>query len=118
MACAINHNLKSVILDGRVKLCYYTKAAGVVEQADTRDLKSLAVKSVPVRSRSPAPKKKHPIGVLFLWYREVTGIEPIQMQMPGGHLLAAGLDGGNTMIKSIPSPAHPPSGCFFFGIGK
>ena len=29
--------------------------AGVVEQADTRDLKSLAVKSVPVRSRSAAP---------------------------------------------------------------
>ena len=99
-------------------MCYYTEAAGVVEQADTRDLKSLAAKSVPVRSRSPAPKKKHPIGVLFLWYRKVTGIEPIQMQMPGGHLLAAGLDGGNTMIKSIPSPAHPPSGCFFFGIGK
>ena len=33
------------------------KDAGVVEQADTRDLKSLAVKSVPVRSRSPAPEK-------------------------------------------------------------
>ena len=24
------------------------------------------------------------------------------MQMSGGHLLAAGLDGGNTMIKSSP----------------
>ena len=28
----------------------------MVEQADTRDLKSLALKSVPVRSRSPAPE--------------------------------------------------------------
>ena len=34
--------------------------AGVVEQADTRDLKSLAVKSVPVRSRSPAPNQYNP----------------------------------------------------------
>jgi hypothetical protein len=43
------------------------------------------------------------------------------MQMPGGHLLAAGLDGGNTMIKSIPTPAlqiNTPSGCFLFGIEK
>jgi hypothetical protein len=51
----------------------------------------------------------------------MTGIEPIQMQMPGGHLLAAGLDGGNTTIKSIPSPAPQiitPSGCFLFGIER
>ena len=34
--------------------------AGVVEQADTRDLKSLALKSVPVRSRSAAPNKYNP----------------------------------------------------------
>ena len=34
--------------------------AGVVEQADTRDLKSLALKSVPVRSRSPAPNQYNP----------------------------------------------------------
>ena len=30
--------------------------AGVAEQADARDLKSLGVKPVPVRSRSPAPR--------------------------------------------------------------
>ena len=35
-------------------------AAGVVEQADTRDLKSLGVKSVPVRVRLPAPKQYNP----------------------------------------------------------
>ena len=43
----------------------YGSIAGVVEQADTRDLKSLGVKSVPVRSRSPAPKKNTPYGVFF-----------------------------------------------------
>jgi len=26
------------------------------------------------------------------------GLEPIYKQMPGGHLLAAGLDGGNTIM--------------------
>ena len=50
-------------------------------------------------------KKKHSLGSASFWYQEGTGIEPIQMQMPGGHLLAAGLDGGNTTIKSVPSPA-------------
>ncbi len=37
-------------------------AAGMVEQVDTRDLKSLGVKSVPVRFRLPAPKREHPKG--------------------------------------------------------
>ena len=32
---------------------------------DTRDLKSLAGNRVPVRVRSPAPKKRHPFGCLF-----------------------------------------------------
>ena len=36
----------------------------MVELADTRDLKSLAVKSVPVRFRLPAPKESTPMGVL------------------------------------------------------
>ena len=40
--------------DSGTKIIQY---AAVVEQADTRDLKSLAVKSVPVRSRSAAPIK-------------------------------------------------------------
>ena len=31
------------------------------------------------------------------------GLEPIKMQMSGGHLLAAVETGGNTMIKSNPS---------------
>ena len=38
------------------------------------------------------------------------------MQMPGGHLLAAGLDGGNTTIKSVPSPDQKEAllrECFF-----
>ena len=34
--------------------------AGMVKSVDTRDLKSLAVKSVPVRSRSPAPNQYNP----------------------------------------------------------
>ena len=50
----------------------YTVDAGVVEQADTRDLKSLALKSVPVRSRSPAPTPSHfgnkmVGGCFFIW---------------------------------------------------
>ncbi len=39
--------------------------AAVVEQVDTRDLKSLGVKSVPVRFRSAAPKKETLKGGLF-----------------------------------------------------
>ena len=34
--------------------------AGMVKSVDTRDLKSLAVKSVPVRVRLPAPKHSNP----------------------------------------------------------
>ena len=37
-------------------MCYYCCDAGMVKSVDTRDLKSLAVKSVPVRVRLPAPK--------------------------------------------------------------
>ena len=65
------------------------KHAAVVEQADTRDLKSLGVKPVPVRSRSAAPKEASPSGWLLL---VPPGIEPIQMQHAGGMLLAAGLE--------------------------
>jgi len=39
------------------------------------------------------------------------------MQMSGGHLLAAGLDGGNTIISSNPSSSAGPTPCgvvFFF----
>ena len=49
------------------------------------------------------------------------------MQMPGGHLLAAGLDGGNTLVFStgenvnrvlLPAPIKKtsPTGLVFFGI--
>ena len=31
----------------------------------------------------------------FYFCLECKGVEPISMQMSGGHLLAAGLDGGN-----------------------
>ena len=43
-------------LDYASEICYHEYHAGMVEQVDTRDLKSLAVKSVPVRFRSAAPK--------------------------------------------------------------
>ena len=52
--------------------------AGVVEQADTRDLKSLGVKSVPVLSRSPAPRKARSLtGPRFSYTAGGNGIEPI-----------------------------------------
>ena len=45
----------------------------MVKSVDTRDLKSLAVKSVPVRVRLPAPiKKRRPKPPLFYWYRHRT----------------------------------------------
>ena len=56
--------------------------AAVVEQADTRDLKSLGVKSVPVRSRSAAPKKRErPMPLPFLWSRG-PGSNPSQCKCP------------------------------------
>ena len=44
-------------------MCYdfmVTFHAGMVKSVDTRDLKSLAVKSVPVRVRLPAPNQYNP----------------------------------------------------------
>jgi len=38
------------------------------------------------------------MGCAFIFELDGRGLEPTQMQMSGGHLLAAGLDGGNTMI--------------------
>ena len=45
--------------------------AAVVEQADTRDLKSLALKSVPVRSRSAAPNNPQPPTGLRIIYCKI-----------------------------------------------
>ena len=41
----------------------------MVELVDTRDLKSLGLKTVRVRFPLAAPKKAHPKGVRFFWYR-------------------------------------------------
>ena len=68
---------------------------------------------------SSANKKHHPFGWCFFIGREEEeeGFEPIRMQQSGGLLLAAGLDGGNTIIKSNPSSGHPPIWVVFF-IGR
>ena len=42
--------------------------------------------------------KAHPFGCAFIFGWMGKGLEPILMQMSGGHLLAAGLDGGNSII--------------------
>ena len=60
----------------------------MVEQVDTRDLKSLGVKSVPVRFRLPAPtQKREAFASLFCVMVKEIGIEPILMQVSSGHLL-------------------------------
>ena len=48
-------------------------------------------------SHYPPHKKKryHPVSLLFIWAD--MGFER-SLQMSGGHLLATGLDGGNTLI--------------------
>ena len=54
----------------REKYVTISHAAGMVKSVDTRDLKSLAVKSVPVRVRLPAPiKKRRQWPPLFYWSR-------------------------------------------------
>ena len=54
---------------------FYKENAAVVESADTRDLKSLGVKSVPVQVRSAAPKKCQTlIGLAFFWYKTGTDL--------------------------------------------
>ena len=47
-------------LDKSNGLIYYILDAAVVEQADTRDLKSLGSDTVPVQVRSAAPKHSNP----------------------------------------------------------
>ena len=49
--------------------------ATVVESADTRDLKSLGVKSVSVQVRSVAPSKKRSFWVLFRHFSGKNGLE-------------------------------------------
>ena len=47
----------------------------MVKSVDTRDLKSLAVKSVPVRVRLPAPiKKASPKGLAFLFLKKEASV--------------------------------------------
>ena len=55
---------------------------------------------------------------MFLFAFKETGLERSKMRMSGGHPLAAGLDGGNTMIPSIrsavPKEGIPQPGYSFF----
>ncbi len=79
-------------------LYYQSTDAGVMELVDVVDSKSTAGDSVPVRVRPPAPIKARPqTGPRFYsCCRERT--RTFEMQSSGGALLAAGLDGGNTLV--------------------
>ena len=68
---------------------YYTinTCAGVMELVDVVDSKSTGGDTVPVRARPPAPLNPRPLwgrGFNLFWEG---GLEPISMQMSGGHLL-------------------------------
>ena len=79
----------AVRLDDWKKICYHDEDrhnAGMVKSVDTRDLKSLAVKSVPVRVRLPAPCS-HPdfdrvgVGFFFLIFDELPIIPALLEQI-------------------------------------
>ena len=59
--------------------------AGMVKSVDTRDLKSLALKSVPVRVRLPAPNKEEAKASSFFLVIG-RGYEQISMQVSSGQL--------------------------------
>ena len=84
---------------------------------DVVDSKSTAGDSVPVRVRSPAPIKKHPlVGCFFIGTN--TGLEPIQMRESGGLPPNAGWTAfapSRTRVRS-PAPKNTPYGVFFIGI--
>ena len=65
------------------------------------DSKSTAGDSVPVRVRSPAPKKRTPTGGSLFWYSGGDGLEPIQMQQSGG-LSPPGVSAGCSIVYSSP----------------
>ena len=68
----------------------------MVELVDSVDLGSTA-HACRFESCCPHQTKQHPVGVLYYFRPEIrTRTQP--MQMSGGHLLAAGLDGGHTII--------------------
>ena len=89
--CTINTNLRT--LDDWVYLWYYILYAAVVELADTRDLKSLAVTGVPVRARSAAPKKTVSLsaGCLFCAGRARTHPNATRMSVAAEGLTEANL---------------------------
>ena len=84
----------------------------MVELADTRDLKSLAVKRVPVRSRLPAPNEKRRQRLLFLFGLR-PGSNPSEMQVSGGHLLPPVQTLVATTICRSRLPARPSGGVVF-----
>ena len=87
--------------------------AGMVKSVDTRDLKSLAVKSVPVRVRLPAPNNPDPIRVRVILLLLEDGLELIQIQRGWALSAAAGCSGTLIFAKGenanrvrLPAPKH------------
>ena len=78
------------------------------------DSKSTAGDSVPVRVRSPAPKKRTPTGGSLFWYSGGDGLEPIQMQQSGG-LLPPGVSAGCSIVRSRPAAGTIAQNPWFSG---
>ena len=94
----------------------------MVEQADTRDLKSLALKSVPVRSRSPAPETPgRALPFRGFLHVQQAGIEPIAVEPASGRFRPPVLTLGATSIfakgknanrSRSPAPEIPKANAF------
>ena len=86
------------------------------EMVDVADSKSAASDGVPVRVRSPAPKKERPTGLSFFGANEGDRTRTHLNATVRWTVAGFRLDGNHSLILSSPAPAPPrPSGLSFLG---